>query len=176
MTGLMGEKTSALLLVVFLALGVNSRADEPGTAQALAEALLLPMVPAGDLDPGRLCRTCEHFDLEEGQALAAQHTPFMMAAQHVSPLEMGAVATPDGEIEARDIPAKAQWRQFGLCGPRGEGIWGGTDGARRERMQGDDGVEGTFLAVIDGGRPDCYRAKSRTPSSGLRSRSFGRFR
>ena len=107
------------------------------------------------VDTARKCSTCAKFDLEEGQAMAKRYGAFMTAAVHVSPAEMGAVHTPEGEEVARDIPAAAKWTDFGLCEPRVEGIWGKTDAARRERMQGPDGVEGGFL--VDG--VDCYEPR-----------------
>ena len=124
----------------------------PQGMQSASPSSALPVV-AGD--PDKLCRTCRHFDLEEGQALASAHGPFAVAAQFVPPAEMGAVSTPEGEIPARDIPAKAKWQQFGLCHLRGEGLWGPTDAARRLRMQDDEGVVGAFLE----GGVDCYEAQ-----------------
>jgi hypothetical protein len=130
----------------------------PAGAAAAQPSTALPVVQG---DPDKLCRTCKHFDLEEGQALAQIHGPFMMAAQFVPPSEMGAVATPEGEIPSRDIPAKATWDQFGFCRHRSdgevrEGVWGPTDATRRARMKGDDGEEGSFLDDDDG--IDCYVA------------------
>jgi len=120
-----------------------------------ARGYAAPSLPVVVGDPDKLCRTCAHFDLEDGQAMAAAHGPFMMAAAHIPPAEMGAVATPEGEVEARDIPPKAKWQEFGLCAHRSEGLWGNTDAKRRARMQDDDGVVGGFLE--DG--IDCYVAK-----------------
>lgn len=107
-------------------------------------------------DAAKKCSTCVHFDLADGQAAMRAHGPFAVAAQFVPPYEMGAQATPEGEIIARDIPMKSAWEEYGHCGKRMEGIWGPTTAERRTTMQGDDGVEGTFLE--DG--VDCYEVRA----------------
>jgi len=124
-------------------------------------AVHLPVVE----DPDKLCRTCEHFDLQEGQALASHHGPFMQAAAHIPPVQMGAKVSEEGEMEARNIPAAARWSEFGYCAHRDEGLWGKTDADRRQTMTdtGEPGGE-PFLEVDVTDRlqqlVDCYEPKA----------------
>lgn len=140
------------------------RQTSPSIAKGGA-ARALPVVtePAEEAmpepDPLQRCQNCAHFDYEEGQALMQQAGPFWVAKEFVPMIEMGAVATPEGEIPARDIPASAQWGDSGLCQKRHEVLWGGTDAERRHRMQGGadgKGAPGTFLE--DG--VDCWEPKA----------------
>lgn len=85
--------------------------------------------------PANLCSGCVFFDLEEGQAVMAQHPRFMEAALHLAPSEMGRQVDPETqEVIARDIPAKVRWDEFGACTLRREVLWGGQDGTRRLRV------------------------------------------
>lgn len=80
----------------------------------------------------RLCSGCVFFDLEEGQAFMRQHRAFFEAASHLPPSEMGRQVDPETELPIdRDIPAKANWAEFGACSRHREGVWGRTDGKRR---------------------------------------------
>lgn len=53
---------------------------------------LPPLKPASapaELAQARTCSYCKHFDLEEGQAVLAQHPAFLRAAAVVSPAQIG---------------------------------------------------------------------------------------
>lgn len=107
------------------------------------------------LSPDLLCEECRHFDYEEGQGLMRAAAPFHRASQFVPMFEMGATATPEGEILARDVPASAAWIDSGLCRKRKELLWGKTDADRRARMKGGDDGSGEPGSFLESGE-DCF--------------------
>lgn len=79
------------------------------------------------------CATCQHFDLEEGQAALQQYPAFLGAAAVRSPAQMSQRALldahgnvtgwkEDGEDGAgKTTPLKAKWADFGACAVHQEG-------------------------------------------------------
>lgn len=77
------------------------------------------------------CGTCQHFDLEEGQAFMRQYPAFMGAAAVRSPAQMSEKAVLDahGNVVGwnkdgpggKVTPLKAKWDDFGACQLLSEG-------------------------------------------------------
>jgi hypothetical protein len=73
------------------------------------------------------CDGCAHFDLEEGQAVLAQHRTFGLVTEHVSPSMMSSEAMFDAQgsplyeedgsrkRDVASVPHKTKWSDFGAC-------------------------------------------------------------
>lgn len=126
-----------LVLVFVLALYMARRqalaaAERAAVSLAVVEAAArIPQPTPSSL--GRTCSNCAHFDLDEGQGVMRTYPAFMAAASFLRPVEMGVEVDAEGNPIARDVPAKAEWAQFGYCGLRDEVLWGPMDAERRKR-------------------------------------------
>ena len=73
---------------------------------------------ADPIAPAAVCSNCEHFDLEEGQAVMRQNPIFLEAARHVSPNTMMRKLDEHGKELPNENRLKAKedrWDLFGAC-------------------------------------------------------------
>lgn len=114
------------------------------------------------VDPKSTCATCEHFDLEAGQARYRRQPVFaQLVAPFIPPSEYDAKivevkANADGILENAsevkpnaNVPETCNWSRFGLCLKHNNCLWEGT--TAENRLQN--------MADLTPGGVDCYKLK-----------------